>query len=390
MPKSSKSRSNKPQKPYPSFPLTPHPQGYWCKSIRGKLRYFGRWGRVRKGKMEILPNGGEWAQALQQYEREAPYLFSGKPVPPSPDGLTTAELCNRFLTAKWRQVQSGELTARTFGDYKRSCDALVAAFGKDTSVVHLTADDFSHLRAVLAERNGPVRLANEIQRVRSVFKFAYDSGWLDRPVRFGPSFKPPAKHIMRKHRASNGSKMFSAEECRQLIEHAHTPELRCMILLGLNCGFGNSDCAKLPIAAVDLQRRWINFPRPKTGIERRCPLWAETAEALQEVLARGKPDRDLVFLTKYGNDFGKDQAAITKEFRKLLDRLGLYRRGRSFYSLRHVFRTVADATRDWPAVRLVMGHADDSIDATYRETIEDARLVAVVEHVRRWLFGEET
>jgi hypothetical protein len=34
---------SKPVKPYPQFPLTAHPAGYWCKKIRGKLHYFGPW-----------------------------------------------------------------------------------------------------------------------------------------------------------------------------------------------------------------------------------------------------------------------------------------------------------------------------------------------------------
>jgi hypothetical protein len=34
---------SKPDKPYPEFPLTAHPAGYWCKKVRGKLEYFGPW-----------------------------------------------------------------------------------------------------------------------------------------------------------------------------------------------------------------------------------------------------------------------------------------------------------------------------------------------------------
>jgi hypothetical protein len=33
-----------PRKPYPTFPLTAHPNGQWCKKIRGKVHFFGVWG----------------------------------------------------------------------------------------------------------------------------------------------------------------------------------------------------------------------------------------------------------------------------------------------------------------------------------------------------------
>ncbi len=60
MAKSIGSRPNKSVKPYPDFPLTPHPSGRWCKKIRGKLVYFG--------KIDDL------AAAPEKFNREWPYL----------------------------------------------------------------------------------------------------------------------------------------------------------------------------------------------------------------------------------------------------------------------------------------------------------------------------
>jgi hypothetical protein len=77
---------------------------------------------------------------------------------------------------------------------------------------------------------------------------------------------------------------------------------------------------------------------------------------------------------------------VSKEFRKLLNDLSLHKAGQGFYTLRHVFRTVADEARDQPAANAIMGHADESMAAVYRERIGDDRLRAVSEHVRRWLF----
>ncbi len=65
-----------------------------------------------------------------------------------------------------------------------------------------------------------------------------------------------------------------------MIDAAEQP-LKAMVLLGINCAFGNSDCGQLPHAALDLVGGWCTFPRPKTGIHRRCPLWPEIVQAVR-------------------------------------------------------------------------------------------------------------
>jgi integrase len=195
------------------------------------------------------------------------------------------------------------------------------------------------------------------------------------------------------HRAKQGVKLFTAEEIRRMIEAAGT-QMRAMILLGINCGYGNSDCGNLPRAALNLEQGLIDFPRPKTGIPRRCALWPETIMALKEALAERKEpkeqaDAGLVFITKYGQSWVKTDNAgpLTQEMRKLLNRLGINDH-RNFNTLRHTFRTVADEARDQPAADYIMGHEVPHMSSFYRETISDARLKAVADHVRRWLFDE--
>jgi integrase len=236
-------------------------------------------------------------------------------------------------------------------------------------------------------------LGNVIQYVRSVFKHAFDAELLDRPVRFGPGFKRPSKKVVRLHRAEQGPKLFTASEVRRMIDVAGLP-LKAMILLGINAGFGNGDCGNLPLTALDLENGILDYPRPKTGIPRRCPLWPETVDALRDALIkRPIPKREgdvgLVFITKHGHSWAKDtpDGPISKEMAKLLKELGINgRKGLGFYTLRHTFRTVADESKDQPAVDFIMGHEVPHMSAVYRETISDERLRSVADHVRRWLF----
>src|SRR5262249_45626277 len=148
------------------------------------------------------------------------------------------------------------------------------------------------------------RLGDMIQHLRSVFRHAHEAGLIPTPQRFGPGFNRPTKKTLRLHKAQRGPPLFSADEIPRLLAPP-PPTLKAMILLGVNCAFGNGDCARLPLSAVDLDGAMIDFARPKTGIPRRCPLWAETVEALRVVIARRPTAKDeahanRVFLTRCG------------------------------------------------------------------------------------------
>ena len=95
-----KGTGNKPDKPYPDFPRTPHPGGMWKKKIGGKIHYFGRWGRRKNGKMERLPGDG-WEKALALYKTQADDLHAGRTprVKKMGPGPKVMGLSNAFLAA---------------------------------------------------------------------------------------------------------------------------------------------------------------------------------------------------------------------------------------------------------------------------------------------------
>jgi integrase len=373
----------KPVKPYPEFPLFPHAAGVWAKKIRGKLHYFGPWAD---------PDG-----ALAKYLEQKDALHAGRKPRRATEGTTVKELVNQFLNQKQTLVDVGELSPLTWGDYKTACDEIITAFGKARLVADIDPEDFAGLRDKLARKWGPQRLGKTIQFVRCVFKHAFEAGLIPTPVRFGPGFKRPSRKVLRLHRAKQGAKLFTAEEVRRLLDAASV-QLRAMILLGINCGYGNSDCGNLPRSALDLEQGWADFPRPKTGIPRRSPLWPETVAALKEALAnRSQPKQEehagLVFLTRCGDSWhtGTTDGPLSRETGKLIRRLGINGRARlGFYTLRHTFRTIADEAKDQPAADYIMGHESPHMSTVYREKIGDARLKAVAEHVRGWLFGPAT
>ena len=383
------------------FPLWVH-QGkqLWTRKIKGKFHYFGR--------VESDPNGDA---ALKLWLEQRDDLLAGR-VPRAKVGIKLSDVCNQFLTAKRRAVDSGKLSARTFVEYDRTCQLLIKTYGRDRLAEDLGPADFSKLYGDLVKSFGLTTIGREVIKVRTLFNFAIESDLITKAIKYGPEFVTPSKTDRRKHKANlkhaNGAKLFTADEIRRMLDAAG-PQLKCMLLLAANGGFGNTDCATLPLSALDLKKGWLDHPRPKTGIDRRVPLWPETVKALKAVIAKRQLPRspehaNLVFLTRLGQPWvryelaetqeddgkvkvvGKADDAIAKATTKLLTNLGIKRPGLSFYAIRHTFETEAGASRDQVAVDAIMGHVDPSMAAEYRERIDDVRLQNVVQHVRTWLF----
>lgn len=384
-------------KPYKSFPLTAHRNGQFCKKIRGQLFYFGS---VKD------PDA-----ALKRYHEHCAGLHAGRITEVKRDvGLTVRELANRFLEAAEARRDAGELSPRTFVDYYRDCERLVRFFGRERVVESITRDDLKLLRKHLARGVNPETLNGRVGVTRSIFKFAYEEELVEKPIRFGKDLKRPDRRLLRRTRAEAGRKHFQAREIRMLLDAAPL-QLRTMILLGINCGMGNLDVAALPANCIDIEHGWIDYPRAKTGVRRRCPLWPETVKAIvavqearKTVRVKPKPEaQGLLFVTRKGHPFVRSAAkvspdgrphvvehdAIATTLKRIMDRHGITMRGLGFYGLRRSFETIGAETGNQVAVDHIMGHVPHASDmgAVYRQHVAEAALRQVTSHVREWLFG---
>ncbi len=321
------------------------------------------------------------------------------------------DVVNAFLTSKQSDRDKGEISPRTFKDYYRTCERVINCFGKTGAAMSLTQDDFQVYSTNIASW-APVTRSNEIQRVRTLFKYAYEAGLIDKPLLFGPDFKKPKARTLHADRNTKPTRIFAPAEIRSLLKNASV-QLKAMILLGINCGLGNTDISGLNWVHMDLKRGLLDYPRPKTAVDRRATLWPETIKALKavkrfgaDVLTTGdhegqsryRPgdgaDSDAVFLTLQQRRFVRHENSIRDSvamaFGKLLRSAGIKRDGVNFYSLRHTFETAAMGARDREATNRIMGHADPHIRTNYqhwqKDSGENERLRGVTDHVRKWLF----
>lgn len=294
--KAKKPRANASKgKPYPEFPLTPHKNGRWRKIYRGQPYWFGR-----------VEDGHE--AAYEQYQHDWPYIIAGRPVPDRQTGnvpgiTTVADVLNAFVESKRQLMDNGELSPRTFADNIRTGELIVQAIDRNRDIETIDQNDFARLRQVLASGRALTALGVWITRCRSVFKFAIDTGMREKALRYGQSFAQPKAKAVRRQKASNPDRFFTAAQCQSLIKNA-APPLDAMILLGLNAGLGNNDIGLLEMSHIDLDAGIVAMPRPKTGAPRRAVLWPETVAAVRRAIEhRPMPQQDaegIVFVTKYG------------------------------------------------------------------------------------------
>jgi len=342
------------------FPLTLHKTGQFCKKIKGKLYYFGT----------------DKQRALQRYLEQAAYLHAGKtPTPrPSQDRLSIKILCNLYLDHQESRAEIGEIKSRHVSDQILLLRDFVRFVGPNRPVSDISTIELQNYRKRLIKaRKSPNTINNRIAAFKAMYNWALDNEVIDN----APRLKVVKKVTPPKQEKST----FTMTQIHKILQNA-SPQMKAMIWLGLNCGFGCTDCGELKWKDIDLQNGRVDFPRGKTGIGRNLPLWSETIRALNEIPVSG----ELVFYTRKGSPWvrtvkgvgkgGKEKYKktnnVSKEFSKLMKRTGIkMEKGVGFYTLRRTAATLTARSGDPFAVQRLLGHADLKMATTYVQDVSE-------------------
>lgn len=342
------------------FPLTLHPTRQYCKKIRGKLHYFG----VNK------------QEALRRYLEQASYLHAGKlpEAREANDSMFLKTLCNLYLEHQHSRVQAGEIKLRQVYDQTTFLRDFVKCLGRSRKISEIATIDLQKYRMRLIKQGkSNNRINNYISAMKAMYHWASENELI--------TSIPNLKAIKKLPKPKTTKPIFSPDEVRKLLKSA-SPKMRAMVLLGLNCGFGCTDCAELLWENVDLKKGRINFPRTKTGIFRNLPLWKETLDALRilpkinERLFNTEDNKKVVRCEQKIAVNGTVKVVkvdrASRDFSGLMKRAGINKgKGVGFYTLRRTAATLAAKSGDPFAVQRLLGHADLKMATTYVQDISE-------------------
>ena len=191
---------------------------------------------------------------------------------------------------------------------------------------------------------------------------------------------------------------FNSQQIRNLLSAADI-KTRAMIWLGLNCGFGCTDCGKLKWKDLDFKSSRVKLARNKTGVWRNFPLWPETVKALKE-LPRSGPSvfytseghpwvRTVIKTNGYGDREYTSVNRITPSFSRLMKKVGIHApKGTGFYALRRTAATMAAVSGDPFAVQRLLGHVDLTMATRYVQDVSE-QTDRVIENSKKYVIRGE-
>jgi len=232
------------------FPLTLHPTGQYCKKIKGKIHYFGT----------------DKKQALQRYLDQATYLHGSQSLIQiaSNGKMTLKELADLYLRYQHSRVLAGNLTPKHHNDQIGSLGKLMVFLGQGRKIESIATLDLQNYKRKLQSAYGSVhRLNLNINIMKAMFHWARRNDILETI--------PNIDAISRGKIVHQEKFTFNSQQISKLLSVADV-KMQAMIWLGLNCGFGCTDCGQLKWKDLDFENSRVKLARNKTGVPRNLPL----------------------------------------------------------------------------------------------------------------------
>jgi integrase len=394
-------------------PLSPHVNG-WCKSIKGKLviiagkvphavameKYHLKMAKIITASEAGTPLVPQVVKTVGKEVVTTPVQTAAKVVP----SITVKQLQEKYMVHRLKECRRGKISSEGLAATEGETELLCEFLG-EREISSLNSKDFTSYRNQIeaTRRTSPYSITRNVIQVKAMFKWAVDEDvmLIVALPRYGKEFRMATDTEKTKHQGKmkrmHGKSMFDADEIQKILQAATAVE-RAMVLLGLNCAFGNKDVAELRIKAIDFSKGVIEYPRHKTGVERKVFLWPETVAAVKEAIPlRPVPKEEKydghVFLTPTGLPWvqsylkpnGKVMRSneLTWPFKRLQERAGTYRdSSRGFYALRRTFATTAAQLGDKMTRDHVMGHRQPGMDPHYVLEVNDSLIQRLTDYVR--------
>ncbi len=224
-------------------PLTLHPTGQYCKKIKGKIHYFG----------------SNKQKALQKYLDQATWLHGtqGDVQKPKDENMTLKQLCDMYLKYQYSKLQANNLTANHYNEQIGSLKKLMAFLGQSIEIDKISPLDLQNYKRKIQKSHVSVsRLNLHISIMKAIFHWARKNDILEHIPNIDAVSQDKIVH--------NEKFIFDHGQISKLLD-ATDVKMRAMIWLGLNCGFGCTDCSELKWADLDLVNARVKLPRKRQG-----------------------------------------------------------------------------------------------------------------------------
>ena len=285
------------------------------------------------------------------------------------------------------RVLADNLTPIHYNEQIDSLNGLMAFLGQGCRIDSISTLDLQNYKSKLQSHYASVgRLNLNIGIMKAMFHWARKNDILENIPNIDAVSKGKVIH--------KEMYTFSSQQINKLLSAANV-KMKAMIWLGLNCGFGCTDCGKLKWKDLDIQNGRVRLARNKTGVRRNLPLWPETIKALNE-LPRSGP---CVFYTSQGhpwvrtvmktNEDGEPEYSpvnrISPTFSRLMKKAGIHApKGMAFYALRRTAATIAARSGDPFAAQRLLGHVDLTMATRYVQDVSE-QTDRVIENSREYV-----